>query len=309
MRSVKYTSIKRVIGEFLRQYPELSTDEGLLTLWIAKALDLANAPAQYVNKVTYRVVDNYSAELPCDHVDTIMLLKYNKVYTPKTLCNIINTVEQEAPREEEQPTNSCCQGLQDEATNVWINLEDCLYSYAITFGNTDLLNSLSSNSSADAWSNIRLTEDVFFNDKEELPNGITGIYQNVTDEYTVLHGKTLKFSFPTGFVAISYKGYVTDKEGYPMIPDNESFRTATEKYILYKIAEKDFYAGRQGAGQRLQKAEADWHWYIRQYKNNTMMQTIDEMQNRVNNDKNVYDRYSYESLFSNLNKQQKFNGR
>lgn len=50
--------------------------------------------------------------------------------------------------------------------------------------------------------------------------------------YYKMSGNYLQTSFETGFVKIHYLAMVVDSEGYPLVPDNENFKTALYWYIL-----------------------------------------------------------------------------
>jgi len=50
-----------------------------------------------------------------------------------------------------------------------------------------------------------------------------------------IQGNYLQTSFPEGFVKIHYNKRPVDKEGYPLIPDNENFKTAVYWYVLMML--------------------------------------------------------------------------
>lgn len=56
------------------------------------------------------------------------------------------------------------------------------------------------------------------------PNGTGSFYQ--------VMGNYIQFSFASGFVKIHYLTSVLDEEGFPMVPDNENFKTALYWYVL-----------------------------------------------------------------------------
>lgn len=122
-------------------------------------------------------------------------------------------------------------------------------------------------------------------------------------EYNVIEGKILRFNFRDGQVALAYNRQVVDpKTGYPMIPDTYSATTAISMYIMYKISAKDFYAGRDGAKNKLDKAESDWQWYCRQAANNAWQpQGVDEYENLLQQRSYLIPRtHEYNNFFGRL---------
>ena len=100
------------------------------------------------------------------------------------------------------------------------------------------------------------------------------------DEYTIVQDQ-LRFNFQTGFIALAYIRQMIDNEtGYPMIPDDESARTAITYYLGWKIKEMEAWNHREGAMQLAQIAEQHWLKYIKQFKNKAKMPTgVDQYQN------------------------------
>jgi len=298
MESLKLTSVYTVINKIKRDFDFIEADDNKLIEWVGESLDALDTNAQYSEKVCYKMVSNYQTTMPQWSSALIQILRYNGSISQQGICSMVSSLTDSPINEEEEtPINPCCEAVKDEAQNVYISIEDCLTTYAVTKGYTDLLNRISYGQS-NIWTPIRLTTDKFFNDKVcKIPN-IPSIYKSCRDEYTIIAGDILRFSFKTGLVAIAYLGYQLDENGYPLVPDDYSFLTAIEKYFLMKISERDFYAGKQGALQRFQKSEADWHFYVRQAKNKAMMISYDEAENlRQQQDyilprNNIYDSHS-----------------
>jgi hypothetical protein len=147
---------------------------------------------------------------------------------------------------------------------------------------------------------VRLADHTFFNTIVDSEYG--SAYCAAVDSYTIIQGKYIRTSFRNGQVAISYKKQVTDADGYPMIPDNISYKTAITKYIQYKMADRDFQNGRDGAERRLAKYESDWHWYCSQASNaDKMIYGIDEHQNFLDQRTTLIPNYKkYFGFFGNL---------
>ena len=57
-------------------------------------------------------------------------------------------------------------------------------------------------------------------------------------EYTyITQNNVITSSIKDGWLEISYSGIATDEFGYPLIPDNESFKVALEYYIIHRTLE------------------------------------------------------------------------
>ncbi len=75
--------------------------------------------------------------------------------------------------------------------------------------------------------------------------------------YYKLSGNYLQLSFETGFVKIHYLRRPLDKEGYPLIPDNENFKTALMWYVLMML----IGAGYQHPVHTFDKCQAQFEMY------------------------------------------------
>ena len=84
----------------------------------------------------------------------------------------------------------------------------------------------------------------------------------ILDNFYIRDG-VLVTSIGSGTVVLQYRGTKVDKNGYPMIPDLQSYRTAVATYCQWKMDHKDARKGRISA-QWATKSEADWHWYCKQ---------------------------------------------
>ncbi len=59
-------------------------------------------------------------------------------------------------------------------------------------------------------------------------------YRSARRFYKIV-GNSIQTSFCEGFVKLTYLSLPTDKEGYPLIPDNENFRTALEFHVIKRL--------------------------------------------------------------------------
>lgn len=153
------------------------------------------------------------------------------------------------------------------------------------------------------FSPVRLKSSSFFSSIVCTEIGIP--YHNCQDEYNIVMGDTLEFSFQEGLVAIAYLKQAVEKEtGWPLIPDHVSFLSGITWYVDLMLATKDFRKGREGATARMNKAEDKWNWYCKQAGNVDMMpHGIDEHQNLLDQRGYLLPlQNQYFNFFGNLNK-------
>lgn len=154
------------------------------------------------------------------------------------------------------------------------------------------------------FSPVRLAEHSFFNSLVCKENEFEGLYHHgITDEYNIYGGDTLRFSFKEGQIALSYTRSPIDPEtGWPQIPDHISYTSACVYYNIYKLMERQFYAGRDGAEKRMLAAEKQWVWFCNQAGNKSLMlEGIDEYQNFLDQRSYVLPRVNrYQGFFGKL---------
>jgi hypothetical protein len=59
--------------------------------------------------------------------------------------------------------------------------------------------------------------------------------QNRTNDYYRISGNYIQTSFECGYVKLHYWALPVDKEGYPLIPDNENFKQAIEWHVIRRL--------------------------------------------------------------------------
>lgn len=89
-------------------------------------------------------------------------------------------------------------------------------------------------------------------------------------------------NFEKGIVEMAYLRIPLDEEGYPLIPDNESWIKACEFEILYRVYYRDYIAGRVPAAI-FDTISTDRDWYFAQAVNGDKIPTQDEAMTWLNN--------------------------
>lgn len=310
MEQIKYTSVDRIFSKLIRDLGVADTiNESDIIEWAGEALEAIGAVSAYEEAVAFIEVKNHQCKLPSG-LHSIIQVARNRNYTPEDKsCVCPSKIVEEI--EDECGCGTCgggcgCKGkdyvlldcngmpLVDHEIAYYRPYFDLQYEY---YGWCN------SKCHRNNYTPVRLSNHTFFNNIvcQEDDNKI---YQNCSDEYTIVRGELLRFSFQEGSIALSYLRQAVDDKGYPMIPDHYSYVTAITKYITMKIMERDFYAGREGSQMRLQKADQDWQWYCGQAGNYAMMpKGIDQWQNIMEQRNYIIPRtQNYYSFFGKMSR-------
>jgi hypothetical protein len=88
-------------------------------------------------------------------------------------------------------------------------------------------------------------------------------------------------NFKDGYLEIAYEAFPTDKEGYPMIPEDERYLKAVESYIIERIARKLWLQDKIN-DYKYKALEQDWLFYVNSAKTKAQMPSLDEMESLKN---------------------------
>lgn len=101
-------------------------------------------------------------------------------------------------------------------------------------------------------------------------------------EYTyVTQNNIITTSMKDGWINISYNALATDEFGYPLIPDNESFKVALEYYIIHRTLEGLWSMGKI-TDKVFQYYEQKRHYYSAQATNSMTIKNMDQMETMMN---------------------------
>ena len=283
MSQIPYTSIDRIFNKLERDFGS-EFNEGDVIEWTGEALEAIGAVKQYEEAVAYIKVVNHQISLPTGFHAIIQIAR-NACYADsndKGICAADVVVE--AAPEPLTISNTCpnnpvvldCNGqpLQEYELAYYRPYFDLQWEYGSW---------ATSKVNQSCFKPVYLADNVFFNSLVcSLPENQIA-YQTTRDEYTIIAGNTVRFSFESGQIALAYLRQVVDPvTGWPMIPDHYSYVSAIVQYITYKLMSRNFYNNRQGSESRLQKSESDWHWYCKQAGNYSLMiKGVDEHENQM----------------------------
>jgi len=123
---------------------------------------------------------------------------------------------------------------------------------------------------------------------------------NYQQEYTyVVQNCVLTTSIKKGCVEISYRAINTDENGYPLIPDNQSYKMAIEYHILWRYLEPLWTMGKiQDKVFSYYSQQRDW--YIGQASTSMMIANGDHLQSIMNGiNKLIIDTQAYDRFYKN----------
>ena len=115
-----------------------------------------------------------------------------------------------------------------------------------------------------------------FDSQNDLPakHSKHSVSYTINDSY-------INTNIENGEATIAYLAIPTDAEGFPLVPDDEGYKEAMEKYVVMRLKYPEFLAGTYNANIYM-KLEKDWHKYCAQARGNANMPTIDELESIKN---------------------------
>jgi len=263
----KYVSVATIIERVYLNagYQKIDWIEALEH--IGSAIRLIGLPQAYVEKVTNGdtgslsplEVVNYRCELPFD----IVYIQQAREYTKKLpmVYALDNFHMNQLP-----------------AVNTDITEYATDYSDFANITEADMLANPVSTASFFNYKNTHNTETIAYTtDRAVLDNSLGGKYQL---EYKI-QGGWMFTNFKSGLVELAYKAFATDQDGLPLIPDDEKFIRALEKYLIERIDYKLWRRGQLG-GDIYQHSSQERDWAISAAKSHGNIPSIDEMESWKN---------------------------
>jgi len=120
-----------------------------------------------------------------------------------------------------------------------------------------------------------------------------------SDYRYVIRGNAAKVNYETGKLCISYKRFMVDQEGWPLVPDDFSFKQGLYWYIFLKMMEGGMTHKHISYG----KAEERWLHYAGQARDNSNMPDIPQAENFMNQwVRLIPDMNKFETGFEHLQK-------
>lgn len=147
------------------------------------------------------------------------------------------------------------------------------------------------------------SEDIAMRYATDIYHGTSDIFSELT--YT-LNSCVLTTSFSKGFVVVSYSGIDIDEEGYPMIPDNESFKFGLEYFIMWRHLESIWSMGKI-TDKVFQYYEQKKCWYLGQAGTSLTLSGIDHLESMMKGlNRILIQTNSHESFYRNFGAKERF---
>jgi len=232
---VKYTNIETILGKVSRKVKDFNELDAIEDA--VEALNFLYIPGAMQQVVSFQEVKNFTSDVPRDLSRLIQIAKDNRYnnlqdsYCPSDNLAEDNTCIIDIPTN----CDSDCPEIRFSALSTAIEMDFKLFTtFAFKKRN---------------FSPVRLTTAKFFGTSiyEDFNRNIKSRY-----EYTVIDGKQFRFNFREGYIAVSYERIPVGSNGLPLVPDIPEVINAVTYYIMWQIAERNMWAGREGFSQLTQ---------------------------------------------------------
>lgn len=248
-RNYKFISSRRVISKVVRDYGFTDISEDDIVEWVGEVLASINVTSIKETAVQFVEIENHQATLEPNIEELVQVFVFEN---PGDAYDISTVIQSDT--EENLKVTLYKDGYQvcDNALPTYTGNFTARFEHY-----DDVVPMLMKRN----FRPIRLANHTMFQGIvcESVHDNISGC----REEYQ-LFNDTIKTSFKEGILAIAYRTTVLDEEGFPMIPDSPAFLNAISSYIIYRVTSKYWYQGREGYGDKMQKAEQDYQYYVRQ---------------------------------------------
>ncbi len=244
---IKYVPVQTIIAKLNRDIGGEDFSEDSLVEWSMEALEAIDAYIPRDVGFYVGTIENSSLKLP-DEVDNIIQIV--RVSEKSNQCEIIEEpIEEDCDLGCDLGCNLECGAFESES---FIDPDDHTFVEYWKDKTEDLIKVFTAaRMDLGYFEPLTKASHTFFNQEN---------YYN-KNQYILTTNGEIKFSFEKGPILIAHYINPKDENGIPMIVDNYYFITAITKYITMKMMEKYWYNGREGYGDKVQKAERDWYLF------------------------------------------------
>lgn len=284
-KQFKYVSSSTIISKVIRDLGVTDINKSDMIEWIGEAIQAIGTNGMKEESVMFLEIANHVADLPSEVSEVVKVYRNHKYDIGDCVLPLEAAVEDEHPVEIHDVTCGC-DIIPDEDLPRWTRRFERRWEY-LDWDVSPLR--------TNRFTPIALSSAILFSGVtcEAINEGLSACSG---DEYQLQNG-VIKTNFPTGQVAIAYRHTPLDSEGYPMIPDLYSVQAAITHYISYKLFARMWYQGREGMSDKMQWADREYQFYVKQAKNDTwMLYGIDEHQNMINFRKSAFSRPTFDNL-------------
>lgn len=274
----KLTSVKSVIAKV---FTDLDLQEEThkvsdMIEWAGEALEKIGAFPYFVNKVTglegnpLLELNNYQCKLPCDFYSLIQMTYSEKSNGP-FLPMRYSTGHFETFGEVSNTTNLSTVPPESDIITFAMQLYNMTYAEALTYLNSNPdKRTLISDMVSDGYAKVVTIGS-------DITNPLT-----TTDDITyVIANGYIKTNVRSGYIMMAYQAIPTDCDGYPMIPDEISFKEAIYWYINMKLMYPKWAEGRVRDAVYYD-ARRSWNFYCKQAYGDALMPNADKLESIKN---------------------------
>ena len=269
----KVTSVKRVISKV---FTDLDLKEGDhrvsdMVEYAGEAVKKIGAFPTLLTKVTGKgglpllTLTDYQVQLPCD-LTAINQVAYSTSASGPFYPMVYGSSSFDAGIPTEASTTVLTTVTDSSLVALAMDLYNETYAVALARINNDAVSR--------AQLEALLTSPSSANATRDSVSGSGDYTYVVTPGY-------IKTTLKTGYIMLSYQAVPVDNEGYPMIPDDESFEEAIYWYINMKLTYPDWKMGRVRDAVYYD-ARSSWNFYRKQAYANAMMPNIDQLESIKN---------------------------
>jgi len=277
--TLSYTSINETIAKVIadNDLEDHQVKVSDFTTWAGEAVKKIGAMPMFRNRITgiedkfgfvpILTIIDYRIEIPCD------------VYSIKAIG------VGSAPGGEFHPARENT-GLHNKVSGVSASTTSDIDSYpALIEDKIQFVADVFSESYTDAFDRINSTPD--------LATILTNVFTNTTSFNTVdpvvdydytyeMNPPYIDFNVKDGYAVLMYKAMVTDKDGYPMIPNTEEIKEAVYWYITMKYTYPLWRAGKVRDAV-YEETKYNWKsWRLNAYGSQMMPKGSGAMQSIMN---------------------------
>tara|TARA_R110000868_G_C10833015_1_gene759521 strand:+ start:282 stop:1142 length:861 start_codon:yes stop_codon:yes gene_type:complete len=232
------------------------------TEWIVEVLDLIDCPKSFVNDLEIVTVSDYKATLPCGYRD---MIQCSGSLTGKGWFPMNYSTNTFHPTTDYSKVNKQAGGTNISSYTTWNNIPITIgqpISYDAQ-GNPVFQFGQYTTYSLDKFSYMPIIPA-----KESW-----GTYK--------LGDGVVHTNFQEGFLYLAFKKYPVDCDGFPLIPDHESFKQALQWHVQYKVDYKKWRM-KEIDDKTFQYSEQQRLWYVAQAATKGKMPNLDEMESWKN---------------------------
>lgn len=274
----KLTSVKSVIAKV---FTDLDLQEEThrvsdMIEWAGEALEKIGAFPYFINKVTglegvpLLELSNYQCKLPCDFYSLIQMTYSENAHGP-FLPMRYSTGHFETHGDPEDITSTTVTPPESDIVTFTMQLYDMDYDTALAYINSN--------------PDKRVLISAMVSDGYAKVVNISGSIGNpliTTDDITyVISNNYIKTNVRTGYIMMAYQAIPTDCDGYPMIPDEISFKEAVYWYINMKLMYPKWAEGRVRDAVYYD-AKRSWNYYCKQAYGDALMPNADKLESIKN---------------------------